>query len=125
MLYRYRPLKKDHTYLRFLDLKVAKSPVDPLRCRIDHAHLGSVTYNALSYTWGEPVFEKSLIVEDSDNGTESELLITSNLDLALRRMRLDYAAKRYLWVDAVCINQMDSVERTQQIQLMGLIYSSA
>lgn len=31
----------------------------------------------------------------------------------------------YFWADAICINQQDIKERTQQVQLMGQIYGSA
>lgn len=31
----------------------------------------------------------------------------------------------YLWADAICINQKDMKERTQQVQLMGQIFGSA
>lgn len=52
------------------------------------------------------------------------LLITPNLDTALRRIRLPDRI-RALWVDAICINQQDVAERGGQVQLMGSIYSKA
>jgi hypothetical protein len=32
---------------------------------------------------------------------------------------------RALWMDALCINQEDVIERNQQVYLMGSIYSQA
>jgi hypothetical protein len=32
---------------------------------------------------------------------------------------------RYLWVDAICINQLDMVEKTEQVRLMAHIYNQA
>jgi hypothetical protein len=32
---------------------------------------------------------------------------------------------RYLWIDAICLNQKDGDEKAQQIPLMGEIYSQA
>ena len=49
--------------------------------------------------------------------------VTTNLEAALRVLR----ARRFdtLWIDAVCINQADLVERGLQVTRMGLIYSKA
>jgi hypothetical protein len=50
--------------------------------------------------------------------------INQSLDTALRYMR--YKDKvRTLWVDAVCINQKDVLEKQSQIPLMSRIYSEA
>ena len=51
------------------------------------------------------------------------LLISTNLYNALRRLR-DKLVK-YLWIDRVCIDQSNFLERTEQVQLMGSIYSKA
>jgi hypothetical protein len=32
---------------------------------------------------------------------------------------------RYLWIDAICLNQADEAEKSQQIPLMGEIYQQA
>jgi hypothetical protein len=31
----------------------------------------------------------------------------------------------FLWIDAICINQSDNEEKSQQVRLMGEIYSKA
>ena len=77
-------------------------------------------YLALSYTWGAPVFDHSVII----NGCS--LPITKNLADALAALR-GYARGRYLmlWADAACINQGDIRERSSQVRLMNAIYRSA
>ena len=50
--------------------------------------------------------------------------ITDNLAKALRRLRR-LNEIRVLWIDALCINQDDMTERSQQVQMMGSIYSRA
>lgn len=75
-------------------------------------------YNALSYVWGREQCQAPALV----NG--KPFAITSNLDLALRYFR-DRVAEKVLWVDAVCINQGDIVEKGIQVQMMGRIYSEA
>ena len=57
--------------------------------------------------------------------------VTSNLLDALnaidRMNEKQYAKDGYLnlWIDAICINQDDLVERSAQVQLMGSIYASS
>ncbi len=49
--------------------------------------------------------------------------ITTNLFFALGRLRKNTEA-RYIWIDALCINQDNGEERNHQVPLMGSIYES-
>jgi hypothetical protein len=49
-------------------------------------------------------------------------MVTPNLFTALRTL---HEIDRPLWVDSLCINQKDDVERGSQVQRMGLIYTKA
>jgi hypothetical protein len=132
--------KEQYTYtavsspeIRRLQLYAAQRPTDPLRCAI-RCRTSEVTngfYNALSYTWGEPIFSRSLIIdwdERNPSVAESEhglkIAITTNLATALRRIRMD-VSDGLLWVDALCINQAGNWERTSQVQRMGKIFGEA
>lgn len=75
-------------------------------------------YEALSYTWGDPTGKVTIKLD----GCSFE--VAHNLAAALRRLRAK-RGYRYLWVDAVCINQADEQERNSQVALMGLIYRTA
>jgi len=75
------------------------------------------SYTALSYTWGSEQHLQHLFVGDSI------LLITENLATALRHLS-DHVGK-YLWIDAVCINQKDDAEKTEQLRKMAEIYERA
>jgi hypothetical protein len=50
--------------------------------------------------------------------------ITANLLAALGKLRLR-SESRYLWMDAICINQENLRERSEQVKLMKEIYSKA
>lgn len=76
-------------------------------------------YEALSYAWGTPARGESRI---SLNG--STFPVTSNLESALRALRYE-DKDRVLWIDAVCINQDDLRERSEQVQIMANIYQRA
>ncbi|KAI1769813.1 heterokaryon incompatibility protein-domain-containing protein, partial [Hypoxylon cercidicola] len=80
-------------------------------------------YRALSYVWGtdEPTHQIRL--------NNSAFFVRDNLWHALSKLSsLDRGNKqqlRYFWIDAVCINQNDLLERGHQVDLMGLIFSEA
>jgi hypothetical protein len=99
--YTFQPLKtraNGRPTFRFLDLLHSQYDTDPLRCRIVHASLGEIQYCALSYTWGEPIFDRTLTIlegRDDKNSDEFEIPITANLDVALKRLRIDFAEKYF------------------------------
>ncbi|KAF2257882.1 HET-domain-containing protein, partial [Lojkania enalia] len=89
---------------------------DPLSCQILTVRfIDAPKYVALSYVWGDATVTDHLLCDGKI------LNITLNLRDALLRMR-PAEIQRLLWVDAVCINQQDNVEKGQQVRLMGLIY---
>lgn len=79
---------------------------------------GIVTFEALSYTWGGETLSHPLICNGLTIG------ITYNLFTALRYLR-DEKDCRYLWVDAVCINQLDNEEKSRQIRILQIIFEHA
>lgn len=79
----------------------------------------ALPYVALSYTWGQPSFTEPLVLDGN-----RVLNITPNLAAALRRFRYASALK-WIWVDAICINQQNDAEKSIQIPLMPDIYRDA
>lgn len=75
-------------------------------------------FEALSYVWGPTTPVGTLAT------SEGAIPLTLSLTLALRHLRREDRV-RCLWVDAICINQVDLVERGHQVKLMGQIYSNA
>ena len=113
--YRHESLKHECS-IRLLVLQPASSAHAPLQCDLREVLLSDEPiYEAISYTWGKPVFSKELSLPTGS------LKITESLFLALQRFRLRDEA-RHLWADAVCINQGDNVEKGRQVALMGDIY---
>jgi len=116
-LYTYTPLE-DQGDIRLLTLyKGAKD--DPLLCTLAKGNLQRKPhYEALSYCWGSPHDVQPLQLDSLS------INIHANLQSALWHLRLQ-REDRVLWVDALCINQNDIVERNHQVRLMGNIYTSA
>ena len=101
---------------------------EPLQCEIEvHSLTDAPEYEALSYTWGGihrhmPI---SVLGKDNDgNETEKALFATPQLLMALRRLRLVSASRRF-WIDQLCIDQDNPKEVGSQVQLMGDIYRTA
>ncbi|KAI0894965.1 heterokaryon incompatibility protein-domain-containing protein [Annulohypoxylon nitens] len=114
----YSPLTSPH-HIRLLEVQQDEDDSAPLRCKLRDTDIDDdarVPYIALSYTWGQPDFTEPLILNNAIK------LITPNLAGALRRFR---QVGRRIWVDAVCINQEDNKEKSEQIPLMRNIYHNA
>ncbi|KAL3297162.1 heterokaryon incompatibility protein [Colletotrichum asianum] len=75
-------------------------------------------YVALSYGWGSTRRFNKIIVNRHVH------FITFNLDRALRAIRRT-TGSIVIWVDSVCINQEDAVEKSHQVGLMHDIFGSA
>ncbi|KAF3769358.1 heterokaryon incompatibility, partial [Cryphonectria parasitica EP155] len=78
-------------------------------------------YEALSYVWGSMKSRKVVYVGSSDKKT---LRVTKNLQIALQNLR--YPDKeRVMWIDALCIDQSNNVEKGPQVALMGHLFECA
>ncbi|KAH7011241.1 heterokaryon incompatibility protein-domain-containing protein [Ilyonectria destructans] len=84
----------------------------------------------LSYRWGDSAAFRSnrdLLPTLLEPGSLSPDQLGAELPLGIRHaMQLvREIEERYLWVDSVCIVQDDKTHSTEQLRLMGAIYSSA
>ncbi|KAJ4255533.1 hypothetical protein NW762_009530 [Fusarium torreyae] len=86
----------------------------PLEAELFEADRNS-SYTALSYTWGK---NRRLSKEVVLNGVPRG--ITINLDLALRALR--EANPVIIWIDALCIDQDDVADKSQQVGFMHQIF---
>ncbi|KAE9376030.1 HET-domain-containing protein [Stipitochalara longipes BDJ] len=144
--YQYSPLQKDRDEFRLVRLLPGPATAE-IKIEIFHA-ARSFTYEALSYAWGPPERTEIAFIREPDIPKEpvkpqSELAgylkwstrnepskpsetigITHNLAVALRHLR-DERSPRVLWIDALCINQDDLVERSVEVLGMGSIYTHA
>jgi hypothetical protein len=98
---------------------------DYLRCELIHTDLDHAPrYAALSYTWGDGTNVSHRLTNFSLNG--QTLQIGENLCKALAIIGKEIRERAiYLWVDAVCINQNDLLERNSHLFRMPTIYSKA
>jgi hypothetical protein len=119
--------KLQPSHIKLVYLQPSKNYDSDLECRLVDHHgfdpnqftIRGLHYAALSYTWGDPVFDRTLYQLDGD-----KIMITENLDAALRKVR-DRCSEQILWVDAICIDQGDLAERTFQVKTMHSVYYQA
>jgi hypothetical protein len=107
--------------MRLIALYPAPTKTSTLRAKlitIDLHSTEAVPYEALSYAWQGQKPSLPMLCDDL------LLAITQNVDSALRRFRLTNR-RRYLWIDAICINQEDLQEKSSQVSKLGYFFSTA
>lgn len=130
--YVYRPLNDLRTGIRLLTLdhrqatpvQIQGTTIASQACSISgsirHVSLDEEpSYKALSYAWGDLASPRYPILVDG-----CVMFVTHNLFQALRVLQtLPHISS--LWIDAVCINQIDNEEKSMQVASMHSIFSQA
>ncbi|KAK3627928.1 hypothetical protein LTR56_018918 [Elasticomyces elasticus] len=116
----YEPLVPSKNEIRLLRVQPNADRDAEVVCTLEHATLeDGLAYHALSYTWGD--LSNPLTIQVDGHA----LPITKNLHAALQTLRRSTDEVLLIWVDAICINQADLVEKSSQIPLMRNIYHCA
>ena len=109
--YTYSPLSpsSNHDEIRILEL-LPGTGADTVVAKLIHHEVGvtATKYEALSYAWGTSATRHTVILD----GRAST--VGYNLYTALLHLRHPDRSKN-IWVDYLCINQKDAVEKTKQI----------
>ena len=134
--YHYSHIDSAHGEIRVLHVENG-SKTDDIVCHFQHVHLSQKPYYiALSYCWGSHQKRAVIWLEGKS------FKITMSVDAALRALRIDKpgmgqdahsldcdevarAQSLVIWIDAICINQEDLDERSQQVKIMKNIYQLA
>ena len=81
-------------------------------------------FAALSYTWDDQACDNDIDILDTDSRAKYQLKVTRNVFEVLPYLAA-HKPNQSWWIDAICINQADTAEKSSQIPLMGRIYTSA
>ncbi|KAG8526627.1 uncharacterized protein KY384_008828 [Bacidia gigantensis] len=115
----WEPLDVSKAEIRLLTLYPSNKLTDRPECSLRIVSLNDRPYfEALSYVWGNPDVKVPIRLN------QQQWFVTPNLESALRYLRHKDESVD-LWVDAICINQQDLEERSNQVQLMEQIYTQA
>lgn len=113
----YQPLVDMSTHVRLLRLGLA-NPGDKINLDMSvRALTEAFRFRAISYTWGD-LGVKLIVV----SGEVVE--VRWNCFYALYQARCHYSSE-YVWIDSICINQIDPEEKAIQVAIMFDIYSNA
>lgn len=114
--FRYKPLDDISSNIRLLRILPNKSD-QSIICTLEQA-TSNQPYTCLSYCWGPDKDHHTILVN------EEIFLVRPNLH-AFLALANEYSFDQPIWIDAICINQADTEEKSKQVQMMGQIYSSA
>lgn len=114
----YTQLDTEAREVRILRLLPSEIPKDIVEAELVITNLkGIQPYTAVSYAWGDPTATESIKLSGET------VPVTKTLAYILKSMRRNIV--RTIWVDQPCINQDDSVEKSDQVSMMKYIYASA
>jgi len=126
----YRRLRSDVAEIRLLEM-IPQENRENLTFRFHQVILDQAPkFCALSYAWGKPGDLWHVNVDDHTLWIRTNLWSILKYRISLlryfqRKPRQSSAFDSpYIWVDAICINQVDYQERASQILLMGRIYQT-
>lgn len=115
--------------LAFASNRPSLSDGEPLSCSITTCSLyDAPPYSAISYAWGDARIRRPIEIDGLD------VEIPAQAEEALRSLpsaQLNTVQQHgennmpYLWIDALCINQSNNIERSQQVAIMSEIYACA
>lgn len=119
----YDALPDAATYIRLIEIHHADRDDGEIEIGISNWPLTEVPkYQAVSYTWGEA----TTTVPISIRGCTGTLNVRQSCADVLRQAYCFKAENSaYIWVDAICINQEDNVEKSSQVAMMGDIFENA
>ncbi|KAK4953242.1 hypothetical protein LTR10_008948 [Elasticomyces elasticus] len=106
---------------REIRVQVVQPAVDedePIRALLEHTNIDEpCNYDAISYCWSRREDGRAELIQDIQcNG--HVVPVTDTAEEAIKSFRRP-DRERVLWLDALCINQSDIRERTQQVSMMA------
>jgi hypothetical protein len=117
--FEHDPLDLASRSIRLLQIKPAKDSKEQIQCDLRLTSTDA-QYTCLSYVWGDPDRGQWILV----NG--DRLWVRQNLwNFLASARKMPELRSRWIWVDAICIDQTNITEREHQVQQMGRIYSCA
>lgn len=115
--YHYEPLAKTQGAIRLLKLQPGDNMNSNVECEFIAQCMDGdrkpYKYEALSWCWGEGKKDKCIYIRDGHR--QSKMNVTSDLFDALKALQRPDRC-RYLWINAVCIDQNDLDEKTTRLR---------
>jgi hypothetical protein len=118
-VFRHTSLGSTKGCIRLLEILPQVNSAGLIQCRIWHSTTNA-TYKCLSYVWGPEGGEETIML----NG--KKFCCRKNLYNFIKAAFSEHSMiSEAFWIDAICIDQKNDLERNQQVAHMGDIYSKA
>lgn len=118
--FKHDPLDHERVSIRVIRVLPTRSEQGYIQCTMRHTDIED-QYECLSYVWGDPSSKHHRILI---NGRV--FWVRDNLWNFLSVAASESRHHSFdLWIDAICIDQNNVLERNHQVQYMGEIYQSA
>lgn len=115
----YQPLNIENHEIRLVTIVSEPSLTSSIECKLSTFYLvDAPSYIALQYVWGDIRKTAPITLNDA------EIHVTTNLLAALQRMSA-WDPGTYLWIDALCIDQSNTEEKSHQVSMTRNIYQQA
>lgn len=125
--YTYQSLDKPESEFRLL--RISKDPhTRQPQCSLRKYKLTNChDHVALSYTWGKPTPTRNVAVDGASMEVGQNLFDFLNAYTTELWGMDDIEFKKpvFFWIDQLCINQEDPIERSDQVRIMHKIYKQA
>ncbi|KAI1082312.1 heterokaryon incompatibility protein-domain-containing protein [Whalleya microplaca] len=115
--YEHVPLDFVADEIRMVKIEESEDPSGPIVTRMPHVPIIGIPYMALSYTWGTSDARVEIGVAGQ------RMYIRKNLERILRALKAIKCS--IVWIDAMCINQLDVLEKPAHLPRMAEIYHHA
>ena len=116
--YTYKPLDQANNEIRLVEISPDLIDDGTIQCSLKHySLLQPPTYVAISYEWGDPSQCLSVLIDG--------ILVPITINLHHAMLQFRSHGVTLVWIDALCINQMDFLEKGLQILRMLAIYREA
>ena len=118
--FEYRPLQEGKIRL----LKIVLPGVYPWCSLEDHYIDNAPPYAAMSYAWDRPIMTRAMFCQYYNENMAS-FSISEHILEALNNLHGYVPHGSMIWIDGICINQKDPVEKATQVTLIPQIFSRA
>jgi hypothetical protein len=116
-LFTHQPLVLSQPQIRLLKIVPSHNDSNIIEQEMCHFNQSDQPYRALSYTWGSAMLQRDILINSK------HFSVRQNLWSFLQTQRADDEGySGWYWIDALCIDQSDTLERNHQVQLMTQIY---
>ncbi len=124
----YQPLEYSNQQIRLLVVRPGRQD-EAIRASFAYTSLArspsqQTDFDALSHCWGASLDRVNIQFETEDGAAMGTISVPPAIERALRQLRNEHTPLR-IWVDFICTNQTDLEERSQQVSILGAVYSRA